>query len=112
MSPARWNDPTATTDPPTDPWIRYHGEELLRELGGESPLFNLGQVLATFSQNSCVNPANNPSLPYREYQLGDEVAINEVVIRNVNTGFMMVVYPGSQERAKWCWPDWVQVYVG
>lgn len=72
--------------------------------------FDLRQVLRTFSQNSSVNPASNPSLPWRVFGPSDVLAIGEILVRNTITKQLVALSPGSRERdIEFNWPYWIQV---
>jgi hypothetical protein len=95
--------PLGKTGGTVDAWIRIHGRALLE---GETarpmaPPVVLGEAFFRSQGAANLQPARLPSLPYRGYNIGDSVAIGEIVIRHKDTGVMMVVYPGSVERQRW-----------
>lgn len=93
-----------------DVLTRYRGHRLLREQESGRPSIRRTREehLALFGATQPYR-TELPSLPWRQYVRGDPVAVNEVVIRNIYSGEMRVVYPGSQERARFCWPTWQQI---
>jgi hypothetical protein len=70
-------------------------------------------VLEVFKQVPPTFPPGHPSMPSRPYEYGDPVSLSEIVLRNIDTGDMVVVYPGSlqSEHYRHTWPHWEQLFM-
>jgi hypothetical protein len=104
------DEPLGLTGVPVPSSTRWEGWRLLNPAAGDCP--SRWECEAIFAQEPPTFPPGNPSMGSRPYHYGDPVSSAEVVLRNWQTGEMVVVYPGSQEAAAHPWPDWLQVYVG